>query len=100
MAPSASPGRASALELGAAAEDDGTPKLGSHKNMDTLELLSVNRPIGAITMATPDLPPHSASPPSVTNSDEGIAGRSLKESSTKHTEHRSPDPSRCQYDIV
>ncbi|KAN0140603.1 hypothetical protein V8E53_001812 [Lactarius tabidus] len=98
--PRASPGSNSSPNLGAAAEDDGMPKLGLHGEMVPLELLSVNRPIDASTMATPDLPLHSTSLPSVINSDVAIASHSLRESNAERTEHLPPDPSRCQYDIV
>ncbi|KAN0137468.1 hypothetical protein V8E53_004913, partial [Lactarius tabidus] len=97
-ASSGSPGRSSAPEL-TAAEEVGRPKLGLHKEMDALELLSVNRPIDASTRVTPDLPPQSTSPPLVTNSEVAIASCSLRESIAEHTEHYSPEPSHYQYDI-
>ena len=80
-------------------EVDGIPKLGFHKEIDALEPRSVNRPIYATTMATPDLP-QCTSPLSVTNLDMAVVGPSLRESSAERIEHHPPDPSRYQYDIV
>jgi hypothetical protein len=71
-----------------------------HKEMDALELLSVNHLIDASTMATPDLPPQSTSQSSATNSDVAVASRSLQESKAEPSGHHSPDPSSYQDDIV
>jgi hypothetical protein len=71
-----------------------------HKEMDALELRSVNCPVNASTMATLDLPPQSMSPSSATNSDVAVASRSLQESKAEPSGHHSPDPSSYQDDIV
>ena len=77
-------------------EVDGIPKLGFHNEVDALDPLSMNRPIYASAMATPDLP-QSTSPSSVNNLDVAVVGREL---SAEHIEHHPPGTSRYQYDIV
>jgi len=99
-APSASPGPSSAPDLGAAAEDDGSPKPGLRKEKDSLDPPSVNCAIHPNTMNTLDLPPQSSSLSSVTDSDVAITGRSLRESNAERTGDRRPHPSHPPYDIV
>ncbi len=90
---SASPGPTSAPDLGAAAEDDGSPQPGLSKEKDALDPPSVNRAIHANTMATLDLSPQSPSLPLVNDSDVAIAGRSLREPNAERTGDHRPYPS-------
>ncbi|KAI9450670.1 hypothetical protein BJY52DRAFT_1419460 [Lactarius psammicola] len=84
-APSASPRPTSAPDLGAAAEGDGSPQPGSHKEKDALGLPSVNRAIHANTTATLDLPPQSPSLRPITDSDAAVVGPSPWEPNTELT---------------
>ena len=99
-APSASPGTASAPDLGATAEDDGSHMPGLREEMDALDPPSANRAIHTNTMATPDLPLQSSSLLSITHSDVATADRSPREPNAEHTGNHPPDFSHFQYDIV
>jgi len=98
--PSASPGPTSAPDLGAAAEDDGSPKPGLLKEKDALDPPSLNRAIHSNTIATLDLPPQSPSLQPVTDSDVAIASPSQKEPNAERTGDHSSHPQHCCYDIV
>ncbi len=99
-APSASPGPTSAPDLGAAAEDDGSPKHDLRKGKNALDPVSVNRAIHANTMGTLNLPPQFPPLPSVTDLHVAIVGPSLQEPNAEHTGDDLPHPSHSRYDIV
>ncbi len=89
------PRQSSALDLGAAAEGEGSAKAALHKERDALD------PASAILeniIAPPDLPPQSLSPSSVT--DVAIAGPSRCSLGAEHTGDHPPHTSHGQYDIV
>jgi hypothetical protein len=99
-APSASPGPTTALDLGAAFEDDGQPKPGLPKEKDAPEPPFVNREINANTMATQDVPLYPPALTSITDSNVADATRPLRGPHVDHTGDHPPKPSRNQYDMV
>ncbi|KAH9054591.1 hypothetical protein EDB83DRAFT_2316342 [Lactarius deliciosus] len=99
-APSAPPGPTSVLDLGAAAEGNGSAKPGLRKENDTIDSPSVNRVIPANTRATLDLPPQYLSLPPVTDPDATTAGLPPREPDAEHTGDYPRHPSLCSYDMV
>ncbi|KAH9036003.1 hypothetical protein EDB83DRAFT_2318702 [Lactarius deliciosus] len=99
VTPSASTGPASAPDLGAAAEDDRSPKAGALKDRDIHSAPpSAIRVNYANTMATLDLPQPSPSLQSVIDMDPPIAGSSLRIPNAGRT--GDLDPLHSPYDIV
>ncbi len=86
-APGPSPPRLiSALDLGAAAEGEGSTHVGSRKETDALDPSAIRKNI----IAAPDLSPQSPSPPSVTG--VAIAGPSRSSLDAEHTGDHPPHP--------
>ena len=83
-------------------KDDGSPKSGLRKEMDDLDLPSLNRAIYTNTTVTSDLRASLQSPllPPITNSDIAIVGPSTRSPNAEPTENQPPDPSGFRYDIV
>ncbi|KAI9431355.1 hypothetical protein H4582DRAFT_1250322 [Lactarius indigo] len=95
--PSASTGPASASDLRAIVEDDGSLEHGPRNENDIHEPPSAIHAIYANTLVTPDPPQHS---PSVADMDPTIASLSPREPNTEHTGDHPPQLLHCPYDIV
>ncbi|KAH9074285.1 hypothetical protein EDB83DRAFT_2355979 [Lactarius deliciosus] len=84
------------ISLERTSDGDGSPKPGLHKEKDAFDPPSANRAI----YTTPDLPPHSRSLQSVTDSGVAAGDRSLRGPSAERIGDHYPHPSHCRYDIV
>jgi hypothetical protein len=99
-APSASLVLTSEPDPGTPADDDGGPIPDLRKENGASGPPSVHYAIDANTIPTPDHPPQSSSPPSVTGSDVAIPGGSPQEPNAGQTGDRPPYSSLYQYDMV
>ncbi|KAI9449954.1 hypothetical protein BJY52DRAFT_1227452 [Lactarius psammicola] len=93
-------GPTSAPNLGAAAEDDGSPEPGLRKEADTLDPHLANRAVHPNTFVTLDPPPQSPSLALVTESGVAIASASFKEPNAEQTGYHPPDPLHGLHEIV